>query len=68
MLYIKFFNNVLVDEENYVIYIIEDQFDGLFVLFVKVVKVVVEFCGEEGKYVIINMCLFMDLFLIYLIN
>lgn len=38
------------------------------VFFVIVVKVVVDVWGESGKYVIINICFFIDLFFIYFIN
>jgi peptidyl-dipeptidase Dcp len=61
----KFANNILADEENYVIYITEDQLSGLPESFVTAAKSAASQRGEEGKYAITNTRSSMDPFLTY---
>jgi peptidyl-dipeptidase Dcp len=64
-LYTTFSNNVLADEENYVIYITKDQLRGLPESFVKAAAKAAEDRGESGKYAITNTRSSMDPFLTY---
>ena len=64
-LYTKFSNNVLADEENYVVYLTEDQLSGLPESFVKAAAKAASDRGEEGKYAITNTRSSMDQFLTY---
>lgn len=61
----KFANNVLADEENYVLYITEEQLSGLPESFVTGAASAAEQRGEEGKYAITNTRSSMDPFLTY---
>ena len=67
-LHTQFSNNVLADEENYVIYITEDQLDGLPASFVTAAKAAADARGESGKYAITNTRSSMDPFLTYSTN
>lgn len=64
-LYTKFSNNVLADEENYVIYLSEDQLDGLPESYIKSAAQAAEERGEKGKYAVTNTRSSMDPFLTY---
>ncbi len=64
-LYTKFSNNVLADEENYVVYLTEDQLSGLPESFVKASAKAAEDRGQKGKYAITNTRSSMDPFLTY---
>ncbi|MCH4823845.1 M3 family metallopeptidase [Gramella lutea] len=64
-LYTKFSTNVLADEENYVIYLNEDQLGGLPDSYVKSAAQAAEDRGEEGKYAVTNTRSSMDPFLTY---
>ncbi|WP_100657981.1 M3 family metallopeptidase [Alteromonas flava] len=64
-LHTKFSNNVLADEENYVLYITAEQLDGLPQSFVAAAAAAAEQRGEEGKYAITNTRSSMDPFLTY---
>lgn len=61
----KFANNVLADEENYVLYLTAEQLDGLPESFVKASANMAEERGFEGKYAITNTRSSMDPFLTY---
>ncbi len=64
-LYTKFSNNVLADEENYVVYLTEDQLSGLPESFIKASAKAAEDQGQKGKYAITNTRSSMDPFLTY---
>ncbi len=64
-LHTQFGNNVLADEENYVLYLTEDQLDGLPNSFVKASANAAAAKGQEGKYAITNTRSSMDPFLTY---
>ncbi|MCM4158724.1 M3 family metallopeptidase [Antarcticibacterium flavum] len=64
-LYTKFSNNVLADEENYVVYLTKDQLGGLPESFVKASAKAATDRGQEGKYAITNTRSSMDPFLTY---
>lgn len=64
-LYTKFSNNVLADEENYVVYLTKDQLSGLPESFVKASAKAAEDRGQKGKYAITNTRSSMDPFLTY---
>lgn len=64
-LYTRFSNNVLADEENYVVYLTEDQLSGLPESFVKASAKAAEDRGQKGKYAITNTRSSMDPFLTY---
>ncbi|MCM2679723.1 M3 family metallopeptidase [Echinimonas agarilytica] len=64
-LYTKFSNNVLHDEQNYVIYLDESQLSGLPKSFVSAAKAAAETKGENGKYAVSNTRSSMDPFLTY---
>ncbi len=64
-LHTKFANNVLADEENYVLYLTKDQLSGLPQSFVTASGEAAKQRGEEGKYAITNTRSSMDPFLTY---
>ncbi|MUP47476.1 M3 family peptidase [Gramella sp. BOM4] len=64
-LYTKFSNNVLSDEENYVLYLEEDQLGGLPESYVKSAANAAASRGQEGKYAVTNTRSSMDPFLTY---
>ena len=64
-LHTKFSNNVLADEEGYVLYLDENQLSGLPESFTAAAKSAAEERGEEGKYAILNTRSSMDPFLVY---
>lgn len=65
ILYTKFSNNVLHDEENYVTYLTEDQLGGLSEGFIKSAAKIASDKGKEGMYAITNTRSSMDPFLTY---
>jgi peptidyl-dipeptidase Dcp len=64
-LYIKFSNNVLHDEENYVTYLSEEQLGGLSQGYIKSAARIATDKGQEGKYAITNTRSSMEPFLTY---
>lgn len=64
-LYTSFSNNVLADEENYVVYLTDDQLSGLPQSFIKSAAKEAADRGEEGKYAVTNTRSSMDQFLTY---
>ena len=64
-LHTQFGNNVLADEENYVLYIDKDQLDGLPQSFINAASNMAEQRGETGMYAITNTRSSMDPFLTY---
>lgn len=64
-LYTAFANNVLADEENYVLFLNEDQLDGLPESFKKAAAAAAETRGRPGQYAITNTRSSMDPFLTY---
>ena len=64
-LYTQFSNNVLADEEKYVVYLTKDQLSGLPESFVKAAAKAAADRGEEGKYAVTNTRSSMDQFLTY---
>lgn len=64
-LYTQFSNNVLADEENYVVYLEKEQLGGLPESFVKSAAKAAEDRGMPGKYAITNTRSSMDPFLTY---
>ncbi|SKB39923.1 peptidyl-dipeptidase Dcp [Salegentibacter holothuriorum] len=64
-LYTKFSNNVLAEEENYIVYLTEDQLSGLPESYVKAAASTAEANGETGKYAVTNTRSSMDPFLTY---
>ena len=64
-LYTQFSNNVLADEENYVLYLTAEQLGGLPESFVKAAAAAATSRGQEGKYAITNTRSSMDPFLTY---
>jgi peptidyl-dipeptidase Dcp len=62
-LHTQFGNNVLADEENYVLYLNEDQLSGLPDSFIKAAAGAAETRGETGKYAVTNSRSSMDQFL-----
>ena len=64
-LYIKFSNNVLHDEENYITYLSKEQLGGLSESFVKSAAKIASDKGQDGKYAITNTRSSMDPFLTY---
>lgn len=64
-LYTQFSNNVLADEENYVLYLTAGQLGGLPESFVKAAAAAATSRGQEGKYAITNTRSSMDPFLTY---
>jgi peptidyl-dipeptidase Dcp len=64
-LYTSFSNNVLADEEKYVVFLEKDQLSGLPDSFAKASAKAAADRGQEGKYAIINTRSSMDPFLTY---
>ncbi|MDX1761807.1 MAG: M3 family metallopeptidase, partial [Christiangramia sp.] len=64
-LYTKFSSNILADEENYVIYLDEDQLGGLPESYVKSAAQAAAERGKPGKYAVTNTRSSMDPFLTY---
>lgn len=64
-LYTNFANNVLADEENYVVYLTKDQLSGLSEGMIKATAKQASERGQEGKYAIPNTRSYMDPFLTY---
>lgn len=64
-LYTKFSNNILADEEKYVVYLTKDQLSGLPESFVKAAAKAAADRGQEGKYAVTNTRSSMDQFLTY---
>ncbi len=64
-LYTKFSNNVLADEENYVLYLNKDQLDGLPNSYIKSASKAAADRGQGGKYAVTNTRSSMDPFLTY---
>ncbi|MFD1096273.1 M3 family metallopeptidase [Salegentibacter chungangensis] len=64
-LYTKFSNNVLAEEENYVVYLNEDQLDGLPESYVKSAATAAEQRDHKGEYAVTNTRSSMDPFLTY---
>lgn len=64
-LYTKFSNNVLADEENYVVYLTKEQLSGLPESFIRASAKAAEDRGQKGKYAITNTRSSMDPFLTY---
>ena len=65
VLYNKFSDNVLHDEENYVTYLNKDQLGGLSDGFIKSAAAIAKDKGQDGKYAITNTRSSMDPFLTY---
>ena len=64
-LYTQFSNNVLAEEENYVVYLKEDELSGLPDSYVKAAAKAATDRGEEGKYAVLNTRSSMDPVLTY---
>ncbi|WP_456462891.1 M3 family metallopeptidase [Lutibacter sp.] len=64
-LYTNFSNNILADEENYVVYLTKDELDGLSEAMIKATAKIASDKGHEGKYAITNTRSYMDPFLTY---
>ena len=64
-LYTSFSNNVLADEENYIVLLTKDQLNGLSESMVKAMAKIATDKGYEGKYAITNTRSSMDPFLKY---
>ncbi len=64
-LYTQFSNNVLADEEGYVLYLTEDQLSGLPESFVSAAAVAAAYREREGEYAITNTRSSMDPFLTF---
>ncbi len=64
-LYTDFSNNVLADEEGYVVYLSKDQLDGLPESYIKSAAQAAAEGGEEGKYAIANTRSVVEPFLTY---
>ncbi len=64
-LYTKFSNNVLAEEENYIVYLTENQLSGLPESYVKAAASTAKANGEPGKYAVTNTRSSMDPFLTY---
>ena len=64
-LYTQFSNNVLAEEENYVVYLEKDELSGLPESYVKAAAKAAADRGEEGKYAVLNTRSSMDPFLTY---
>ena len=67
-LHTKFGNNVLADEENYVLYLDKDQLAGLPESFVNAAASMAKARDKEGKYAVTNSRSSMDPFLTYSTN
>ncbi len=64
-LHTRFANNVLADEEKYVLYLEESQLGGLSASFVAAAADLAEKKGQPGKYAVLNTRSSMDPFLTY---
>ncbi len=64
-LYTNFANNVLADEENYVVYLSNDELGGLSESLIKSMAKIASDKGEEEKYAVPNTRSYMDPFLTY---
>ncbi len=64
-LYTNFANNVLADEENYVVYLTKEQLGGLSESMIKSMAKIATDKDQEGKYAIPNTRSYMDPFLTY---
>ncbi len=64
-LYTEFSNNILADEEKYVVYLTKEQLGGLPESFVKAAAKAAADRGQEGKYAVTNTRSSMDQFLTY---
>ncbi|MDT0686693.1 M3 family metallopeptidase [Autumnicola psychrophila] len=64
-LYTQFSNNVLAEEENYVVYLDENQINGLPESYVKSAATAAAQRGHEGEYAVTNTRSSMDPFLTY---
>jgi peptidyl-dipeptidase Dcp len=64
-LYTRFSNNVLADEEDYVLYLNEDQLGGLSDALVKAMAAAAEERGHPGEYAVTNTRSSMDPFLTF---
>ncbi len=64
-LHTRFANNVLADEEGYVLYLTEDQLSGLPESFVAAAAAAAAERGREGEYAVTNTRSSMDPFLTY---
>jgi len=64
-LHTRFANNVLADEENYVLYLTDDQLSGLPESFVRAAAAAAEERGRPGEYAVTNTRSSMDPFLTY---
>jgi peptidyl-dipeptidase Dcp len=64
-LHTRFANNVLADEEKYVLYLEESQLGGLPASFVAAAADLAEKKGQPGKYAVLNTRSSMDPFLTY---
>jgi len=64
-LHTKFGNNVLADEEGYVLYISKDQLSGLSESFIKAAAATAKANGKDGQYAITNTRSSMSPFLTY---
>ncbi len=64
-LYTNFSNNILADEENYVVYLTKDQLSGLSEGIKKSMAKIASEKGQDGKYAISNTRSYMSPFLTY---
>ena len=64
-LYTSFSNNILADEENYTVFLNEDQLSGLSESMVKSMAKIATEKGQEGKYAVPNTRSYMSPFLTY---
>ncbi|HET8855395.1 MAG TPA: M3 family metallopeptidase [Salinimicrobium sp.] len=64
-LYNQFANNVLAEEENYVVYLTEDQLGGLPESYIKAAAEAAAERGQPGKYAVLNTRSSMDPFLTF---
>ena len=64
-LYTDFANNVLADEENYVVFLNENELGGLSESMIKSMAKIATDKGQEGKYAVPNTRSYMDPFLTY---
>lgn len=64
-LYTNFSNNILADEENYAVFLTEDQLSGLSESMIKSMAKIASEKGEDGKYAIPNTRSYMSPFLTY---
>ncbi len=64
-LYTNFSNNILADEENYVVYLTKGQLGGLSEGMIKSMAKIASEKGHEGKYAVPNTRSYMDPFLTY---